>query len=103
MRVLRCVEWGDMSDSSLGTVVVFLSKCSVNNYQDQKQINILRGSEALQSLMLDGMNTFEKVDKKVLVKFQWVIESVLIVKVHLQSDLFCGSVLVAVVSELLVP
>lgn len=90
-------------DPFVGNYDAFLSKGLISNGEHREEVIMLRDSGALQSLLIKGIIPVESSDKTVLVNSLWGLDSVPLVTIHLESELFSGPALVGVVDQLPVP
>ncbi|KAK3894302.1 hypothetical protein Pcinc_001925 [Petrolisthes cinctipes] len=86
--------------SHIGAYSPFLSRGFVLENNDNIPITILRDSGSLQTLIRSGITTGEETGKFVVLGSLWGQGSAPLIKIHLNSDCFCGLATVAVLPEL---
>ncbi|KAK3875339.1 hypothetical protein Pcinc_019785 [Petrolisthes cinctipes] len=86
--------------SHIGAYSPFLSRSFVLKNNDNIPITILQDSGSLQTLIRSGITTGEETGKFVVLGFLWGQGSAPLIKIHLNSDCFCGLATVAVLPEL---
>lgn len=90
-------------NEGLGTYQPFMSSGTIMGDGEKKEIQILRDSGALQTLLLEGVVPTRETGKRIMISSLWGVCSVPLVETYLWSSLYVGPALVGVVKTLPVP
>ena len=91
------------TEAGVGTYEPFLSSGTIMGDWGKREIQILRDSGALQTLLLEGVVPTKETGKRVMIRSLWGVCSVPLVETYLWSSLYVGPALVGVVKTLPVP